>query len=253
MSTPHTFGWRPDLPDHRDHKVKVGGQFLAAYAALPASVDLRPLCSPVENQGRLQSCTGNAIVGAMELLENKRGGNFYDLSRLFVYWNERDIEGATGQDVGAYIRDGIKVVASFGACLESIWPYNESIVFTRPTDAAFADAQRHRVTEYARVGQTIQEIKGVLAGRFPIVFGFSVYDSFESEEVARTGILPMPAIGESCLGGHAVLAIGYDDARQAVLVRNSWGTEWGQSGYFWMPYDYITMPDLTADLWTIQN
>lgn len=249
----HIFGWRPDVPDQRDHLVTRGGAFLAAYAKLPASVDLRPYCSLVENQGKVGSCTGNAIVGAMELLENKRGGSFYDLSRLFVYWNERDIEGTTSKDDGAIIRDGIKVVASLGVCEETVWPYDVARWADKPIDAAYNDAKRHRITEYARVGQTIEEIKGVLAGRFPIVFGFSVYDSFESDAVAQTGIMSMPAISETLLGGHAVLAVGYDDEKQAVLVRNSWGAAWGQSGYFWMPYDYITNPYLAADLWTIRN
>ena len=209
--------------------------------------------SAILDQGDLGSCTGNAIVGALEVLENKGGGEFIDLSRLFVYWNERNLEGTVNEDAGAFIRDGIKVVASFGACAEKLWPYDETRWAERPGHAAFVDATKRRVTEYARVDQDRYQIRSVLASGFPIVFGMSVYDSFMSDAVAANGVVPMPAATESCQGGHAVLAVGYDDEKDAVLVRNSWGADWGQAGYFWLPYAYITHPDLASDLWVVRH
>jgi C1A family cysteine protease len=252
MAATRKLGWRPDLPDFRDHRVKLGSPFLQAMD-IPAAVDLRPQCSAVENQGQISSCTGNAIVGALEVLENKAGGALIDLSRLFVYWNERNLEGTTEQDAGAYIRDGIKVVASFGVCAETLWPYDETRWRERPSHEAFVNATKRRVTEYARVTQDRNQIRSVLASGFPIVFGMTVYDSFLGEAVAATGVVPMPAASESCQGGHAVLAVGYDDAKDAVLVRNSWGADWGQAGYFWLPYVYLTNPDLASDLWVVRH
>lgn len=252
MAGPRKLGWRPDLPDFRDHRVKAGSAFLTAVD-LPSSVDLRAQCSAVEDQGQIGSCTGNAIVGALEVLENKAGGEFIDLSRLFVYWNERNLEGTTDQDAGAFIRDGIKVVASFGACAETLWPYDEARWGERPSHQAFVEATKHRVTEYARVEQSGAQIRSVLASGFPIVFGMTVYDSFMADDVAASGVVPMPTATESCQGGHAVLAVGYDDAKDAILVRNSWGAGWGQGGYFWLPYAYITNPDLASDLWVVRH
>jgi len=252
MAAVRKLGWRPDLPDFRDHRLKAGSPFLTAVA-LPASVDLRAQCSTVENQGQIGSCTGNAIVGALEVLETKAGGEFIDLSRLFVYWNERNLEGTVNQDAGAYIRDGIKVVASLGVCAETLWPYDETRWDERPGHAAFVEATKHRVTEYARVDQSELQIRSVLASGFPIVFGMSVYDSFMSDAVAATGVVPMPAVTESCQGGHAVLAVGYDDDKQAVRVRNSWGKDWGEDGNFWLPYAYLTHPDLASDLWVVRH
>jgi C1A family cysteine protease len=272
MASVRKLGWRPDLPDFRDHHVKWGDSFMKV-GTLPSKYDQRAQCSTIENQGQISACTGNAIVGALEVLENKNGAasasfavttatemvadkadsEFIDLSRLFVYWNERNLEGTVNEDAGAYIRDGIKVVASLGVCAEKLWPYDETRWSERPSHAAFVEATKHRITEYARVEQSAYQIKTVLASGFPIVFGMSVYDSFLGDAVASTGVVPMPTAAESCQGGHAVLAVGYDDDKQAVLVRNSWGADWGLGGYFWLPYDYITNTGLASDLWVVRH
>jgi C1A family cysteine protease len=251
------YGWHPDLPDHRDLIMAA-----PAGAPLPPSVDLRGPGYPAPyDQGQLGSCTGNAIAGAMEIAFAKeqiqRDGyiktdSFFMPSRLFIYYNERALEGTIDHDAGAQIRDGIKVVHKLGAPPESLWPYAIRKFKSKPTAKVFNAALGHQVTSYHRVTRAIESFKGCLADGFPFVFGFTVYDGFESELVARTGVLEMPARGEQILGGHAVLCVGYDDASQRFLIRNSWGTGWGQAGHFTMPYDYLMHAGLSSDFWTIR-
>jgi len=240
------YHWVPDLPDHRDFA------YQPTPLTLPAKVDLRNICSPVEDQGNLGSCTGNALVGAMECLENIGKQSFTDLSRLFVYYNERAIEGTIRQDAGAMIRDGVKSLAKSGVCTEALWPYNIAKFKTKPTVKCFTDGLTRKVAVYSMIDM-LSDMLNCLAAGFPFVFGFSVYESFESDEVARTGIVNMPGKGEKLLGGHAVLCVGYDNANQRFLVRNSWGPSWGQSGYFTIPYVYLTDRNLSDDFWTIRK
>lgn len=245
------YGWKPDIPDFRDYKY--GKLFkVMKLKELPPKVDLRSECSTVEDQGSLGSCTANALVGALEYIENQKGMTFEDLSRLFVYYNERVIEGTVDYDAGAYLRDGIKTLADQGVCSEELWPYCTCRYTKKPKQECYDDALNHQILAYERLG-TIQEMKSCLADGFPFVFGFAVYESFETSEVAKTGMVPMPDPSEKLLGGHAVLAVGYDDSTGRFIVRNSWGTGWGDSGYFYMPYEYLTNPDLSADFWTIRD
>ena len=244
------YGWLPDLPDHRD---KLYGAVHAPPARLPSKVDLRARCSPVENQGNLGSCTGNALAGAVEFLERRDGvHSLVDVSRLFIYYNERVIEHTVQEDSGAMIRDGIKTLVKQGVCSERSWPYVIAKFAKKPGAACYKEARDHQVTVYARL-ETADEMRACLADGFPFVFGFSVYESFESAAVARTGVAPMPRRNEKLLGGHAVLAVGYDDARKRFLVRNSWGTGWGMKGYFTLPYDYLGDRNLSDDFWTIRR
>ena len=159
-------------------------------------------------------------------------------SRLFVYYNERVIEGTTTSDSGARLRDGIKSVATQGVCAESDWPYVITKFAEQPFKAFYDSALSTEATSYFSLDQDIVQFKQCLSSGFPFVFGFTVYDGFESPDVARTGTLNLPGASEHVLGGHAVLAVGYDDATSTLTVRNSWGASWGQSGYFTMPYDY---------------
>jgi C1A family cysteine protease len=242
------YGWMPDVPDHRDLVYMA-----PRIAALPPSVDLRAGCPPVYDQGQLGSCTANAIGAAIqfEQIRQKEPKPFAP-SRLFIYYNERAMEHTLGQDAGAQIRDGIKSVNHIGACPETDWPYVISKFTQKPPARAFKDAPLGKAVSYQRVVQTLEQMKGCLAAGFPIVLGFSVYESFESQQVATSGTVPMPASKEKLLGGHAVLAVGYNDADQRFLVRNSWGTGWGMQGYFTIPYAYLTDSNLCDDLWTIQ-
>jgi C1A family cysteine protease len=206
----------------------------------------------VENQGQLGSCTGNAIAGAVEFLERKDRVRFVNVSRLFIYYNERLIEHTTKSDSGAMIRDGIKTVVKQGVCSERKWPYTVSKFAVKPPAACYREALEHQVTSYQRI-LTIDEMRTCLARGFPFVFGFTVYESFESPQVARSGVVPMPQAGERVMGGHAVLAVGYHDADRRFIVRNSWGASWGLQGYYTMPYDYLADRDLADDMWTIRR
>jgi len=244
--TVHRYGWVADLPDTRDLL------YAAPYEQvtnLPPRVDVRPQCPPVYDQGQLGSCTANAISGAIEFIHKPQ----FMPSRLFIYYNERKMEGTVNSDSGAQIRDGIKSVATQGACPETDWLYDISKFAETPPQQAYTDALKTRATRYYRVVQDIAQMRGCLAEGFPFVFGFTVYEYFESSAMATSGVLNLPAAGEQVVGGHAVMAVGYTDADQTMLVRNSWGATWGMQGYFKMPYAYITSHRLASDFWTIRQ
>ena len=139
-----------------------------------------------------------------------------------------------------------------GVCPETTWPYDISKFTQKPPAAAYKEALKNKITSYQRLTNSLNILKGCLGEGYPFVYGFTVYESFMTQEVANTGIMPMPAAAEKVAGGHAVMAVGYDDAKQAFLVRNSWGKGWGIKGYFWMPYAYITNSNLCDDFWTIR-
>ena len=256
------FGWMPDLPDNRDHLYAAP---LAKLRALPARVNLRRHCPRVYNQGQIGSCTANAIAAAIEFDRKKQKLKDFIASRLFIYYNERSMEHSVPLDNGAQIRDGIKSVAKQGACPEKEWPYDDTPADPttnlwptgatprqKPARSCYTDAKKFRTVSYQRVDRTLSQMKGCLADGFPFVFGFTVYDSFESSEVANTGVLQMPGPKEGVVGGHAVLAVGYDDKDDCFIIRNSWGKSWGQRGYFTMPYSYLLSDNLSDDFWTIR-
>jgi C1A family cysteine protease len=245
------YGWMRDLPDARDYLYAAPLDKFAT--GLPANVDLRPQCPPVYDQGQLGSCTANGIAAAIEFDQRKQGNKEFVPSRLFIYYNERVIEGTVSQDSGAQIRDGVKVVAKLGAPPETDWPYNIAKFAQKPPAQAYTDALQDLATSYTRVTQNLAQMQGCLADGYPFVFGFTVYQSFESQAVAKTGIVPMPAPGESVLGGHCVVAVGYNNPTRQFIVRNSWGTGWGLSGYFMMPYEYLISTNLASDFWTIRS
>jgi C1A family cysteine protease len=255
------FGWKPDLPDQRDYSYAVPAEVVKD---MTPSVDLRAQCPAVYDQGRIGSCTANGIAGALEFDMMKQGLADFTPSRLFIYYNERAMEGTTGSDAGAYIRDGIKSVVSQGDCPESMWTYDDTPAqpdgtfppgakaATQPSQQCYDNAIHHKAMSYQSVDQNLADMKGCLASGYPFVFGFTVYESFESPEVASTGDVPMPGAGEAIVGGHCVMAVGYDDQDALFICRNSWGPGWGDAGYFYMHYAYLLDTNLSNDFWTIR-
>src|SRR2546428_13806327 len=243
------YGWIPDLPDERDHIYAAPPPILSA---LPASMDLRPQCPGVYDQGMLGSCTANAIGGAIEFDRMKQKLTDFVPSRLFIYYNERVIESTVPVDSGAMIRDGIKSVASDGVCPEPEWPYDITKFARKPTAKCYADAKLDRAISYQSLIQDLNQMKGCHASGYPFVFGFTVYESFESEAVKSSGPAPMPKWDEGPVGGTARIAAGHLQSKQWFLVRNSWGAAWGMKGYFTMPYAYFIQPGLARDFWTIR-
>ncbi len=248
-TVPNYYGWHPDLPDHRDYLYSA---VRPAPRALPPKVDLRQFCSTVEDQGNLGSCTANALAGAIEYLELKDKKKCIDVSRLFIYYNERVIGRSVQSDSGAQLRDGIKTLTKHGVCSEKCWPYVITKFANKPPASSYKEASDRRITSYHRI-LTLEEMRSSIAEGFPFVFGFTAYEGFESMQVKRTGVLNMPRPSERVLGGHAVLATGYDDTKQRFIVRNSWGAWWGMKGYFTMPYAYLSDRNLSDDFWTIRR
>lgn len=265
------YNWQRDIPDFRDFHYESLTLSVSGGHPLPKKVDLRAQCSPVVNQGDIGSCTGNSLAGHIEFLELKEikanlpldqapeefeRNKFASVSRLFIYYNERVIENTVNEDAGAQIRDGIKALASVGFCREAVWEYHENLVFQKPTDVAFAEASKHKISKYMRL-TTLNGLKHCLANGYPFAFGFAVYESFESDQVAQDGLVPFPGPEESMIGGHAVLAVGYDDEKEVhgekgcFIVRNSWGPDWGDKGYFYLPYSFF-IRHLCDDYWSIR-
>ena len=235
------YGWRPQLPDVRDRLYTA-----RRTGTLPPECDLRPSMPPVYDQGQLGSCTGNAIAGAMEFERDRQGLSDFIPSRLFVYYNERALEGTVSSDSGAVIRDGIKVVNSDGVCPETLWPYDIGMFSVKPPKRCYVAAETDKAVQYEAI-QTLGDLKDAIASNLAVVFGFTVYESFQSQAVAQSGMLPMPKRGEATVGGHAVVAVGYSDSKSQVIVRNSWGASWGDHGYFYMPYQYMTGSKASSD------
>lgn len=249
----HSYGWKPDPPDARDFH---GSLTMAEQAiVLPASVDLRSKMPPIYDQGQLGSCTANAIAGALEYQEWRQAETTGTPSRLFIYYNERAMEGTINQDAGAVIRDGIKSVATLGAPNETDWPYVISKFKQKPPAQAYTDALQHKAINYAHPYRSSYYFKLALANKHPIIFGFTVYESFESGQVADTGWVPFPDVyTEQILGGHAVVAVGYlmHNSHLYFIVRNSWGTNWGDNGYCYMPASILLDTNMSSDFWTIR-
>jgi C1A family cysteine protease len=256
------YGWMPDLPDHRDRQFAAP---LPKLVALPAMIDLRKQCPKVYDQGQIGSCTANAVAAAIEFDRLKQKLPDFTPSRLFIYYNERSMENSVATDSGAQIRDGVKSVSHLGVCPETEWTYiatpadpNTNLwpagakPAQKPSPACYTAALQHKAVTYESVTRDLGQFKGCLASGYPFVLGFTVYSAFESPQVAQTGVLNLPASSEQVEGGHAVMAVGYDDAAQRFIIRNSWGPGWGMKGYFTMPYSYLLSQKLSSDFWTIR-
>ena len=268
-------GWLPDYPDFRDYTAEhesiapmlQKANVAEPLKAPPPAVDLRAWCSPIENQGALGSCTANAGVGVVEYYERRAFGRFIDASRLFLYKTTRSLMHAAG-DTGAYLRTTMGALALFGIPPEEYWPYNVAGFDNEPSAFCYSFAQNYQAIQYVRLDPAgiarpdlLNKIKAYLAAGLPPMFGFTVYSSIWN--VGANGAIPFPCPGERSVGGHAIVAVGYDDAMQirnpncnapatrgALLIRNSWGTGWGDHGYGWLPYDYV-LRGLAVDWWAL--
>ena len=232
------FTVRADEIDTRDFLYEATGKPVAD------TVDLTPWASRVEDQGHLGSCTGQAVVGAYELsLRKMTPAQPLELSSLFAYFNARVIEGYTDEDVGAYVRSAIDALAKWGVCLEALWPYRIEEFDVTPPVACYADARQRRIKNYRRLS-TLPDIKDALTQGLPVVAGMQVYSQFTDLDTRRP-VLQMPYSDEAPIGGHAVCIVGYNS--DSFLVRNSFGADWANNGYFWMPFEYAERE--TMDLW----
>jgi C1A family cysteine protease len=241
------YGWIRDLPDHRDFKYTT----IMQSGKLPSKIDLREVFPEVYNQGELGSCTAQAIAAAIQFEHIKNHNIKFNPSRLFIYYNERLLEGTVNFDNGALIRTGVKTVSKHGACDELLQPYVIKDFKKKPPQLCYQEAKNDKVIEYYRLNQNLSQLKNCLAQGYPFVFGFTVYENIDL--VGKDGILNLPELSYSVLGGHAVLCVGYDDDSKRFIVRNSWGKDWGDNGYFYMPYTYLTDLELSADFWTIRQ
>jgi len=270
MRVNKSMGWLRDIPDHRDFHVnssevqeirQQSKKVQQINAALPVSVDLRQWCSPIEDQGDLGSCTANAGVGVLEYFQRRAFGKYLGASRLFLYKVTRNLLGITG-DQGAELRDTMKAMVLFGVPPENYWPYKIEKFDEEPQAFCYAFAQSYKTTKYYRLdpaGQgtekTLEAVKKSLAAGLPPMFGFTVYSSIPADGDGK-GEIPFPGSGDSVEGGHAMVAVGYDDTKKvgkdtgALLIRNSWGTGWGDKGYGWLPYSYV-QHGLAVDFWTL--
>jgi C1A family cysteine protease len=268
-------GWIPDYPDFRDYteeteevKSVLRLARVSKAKSLPTSINLREWCSPIEDQGALGSCTAHAGVGVIEYYERKSFGRHLDASRLFLYKVTRNLMKMKG-DTGAYLRNTMGAMVLFGVPPEEYWPYreDEKEFDQEPPAFCYAFAQNYQTVKYFRhdppgtkAEEILRKVKGYLAKGHPAMFGFTVYNSIEQAE--KTGRIPFPSPKEKIEGGHAIVAVGYDDKIKiknkygkietggALLTRNSWGKGWGEEGYGWLPYDYV-LKGLAEDFWSV--
>jgi C1A family cysteine protease len=221
---------------------------------LPAVVDLRRHCPPVYDQRHLNSCSANALAGAMRFDEIKAGRlDVPEPSRLFIYFNERVLARAVEQDVPVSLRYGYRTVAKHGVCPEPMWPYDPRRFRRRPTPECYRSAMRHVAIEYYRIRRAVSHLRACLADHFPFVFALGVHRSMTRHPIAHTGVVTMPKRGDALLGGHAVLAVGYRHATRQFIFRNSWGPAWGDHGYGYLPYEFVAACALTWDFWTMRR
>jgi len=298
----HLAGWKKQSNDVRDEPFRL--KLHSGFFKVAASWDNRPICSPIEDQGNLGSCTAQTVAALIEANEIKRlkpqlfaaaaavaqvttsgvtvqtdgsivftakvvppvvapapaptpapvQAKLIHVSRLFQYYATRKLEGTVAEDAGATIRGSIKTSAKYGVVDERLWAYDVSKFTVDPPAAVWTNAAAHVVTSYHSIADgDIATMKSTLSMGYLVAFGFQVYDYFMSSAMAKKAVLPLPSAGEQLQGGHAVALVGYDDAKNAFLVRNSWGTSWGLGGYFWMSYDYVKNTSLASDFWVVNS
>ena len=223
---------------------------------LPPKVDLRKKMTTVENQESLGSCTANAVAGAYEyLVKAHKGIEDYDVSRLFIYYNAREIDGTIEEDAGSVIASAIQSLQEKGACSEETWPYEIEKFTEEPPEEAYEEASSFIVEDVQAVPVDLEDWKTALAEGNPIIFGLKLYSTFDSQK--KPGLVPKPSSKEVTReehGGHAMLCVGYSDTDKVFIVRNSWGDDWGDKGYCYIPYDYLMNEKYNfGDSWIIKQ
>lgn len=243
------FGWRPEFPDVRDYRI---ARLLGPGAPPPPdSFSFRKDQSPVRNQGAIGSCVGMSTAGAVECLRRKDLDEYSTIySPIFLYYEARKLQGWVDVDSGCYIRDAVKTAQKVGVAVESHWPYREDRFTDSPSSTAYEGATRWKLGAYFRC-DTGPDILKALEQGYPVVGGFVCYSNMFTREVDRTGIVPLPGAEDYVLGGHAVLFTGWDKERKLVEFKNSWGPEWGDGGYGWLPYRYIDDRNMSDDFWCL--
>lgn len=248
------YGWIPSKPDHRDKL------FFNAFPPKPIvvkSASLRSGMPKVYDQGQLGSCTGNAIAGAFEYDQMKQGLKDFMPSRLFIYYGERSIEGTIPLDNGASLRDGFIVINKSGVCSEVTCPYDIANFTNKPSVNAYTEALTHKSVKYMSIPATVTALKQAIVEGYPVIIGFSVPQSFESQSLATTGFMTIPTQKDKIIGGHAVVICGFNDnltnnnTTGFFEVRNSWSPDWGLGGYFWLPYNNVNT--LVSDCWVLET
>ncbi|MDB6138199.1 MAG: peptidase [Verrucomicrobiaceae bacterium] len=245
----HSYGWKEDAAGK--HAASIVNLYHFSATPIAPSSDLRGKMPDIYDQGQLGSCTGNGIAAVLDYAHFLKAGKFATPSRLFVYYNERAKEGTINEDAGAQISDGIDVVTSLGASTEKLWPYTIAKFKTKPTKAAFTEGLKYQAVHAYKCDNTNgTDIRRALSLGFPVVFGCYVYSEIENLDLFHQ-TLPLPKSGEKPLGGHCLVIVGHDDAKQVYIVRNSWGTIWGKQGYAYFPYQYVHNGRITSDCWVI--
>lgn len=248
------YGWRAEFRHVAAMAFDATNFRAVVPKALPPRVSLQADCPKIYDQGKLGSCTANALAAAIEFDLKRTRRKPVTPSRLYIYWNERAQMGTINDDVGASLQLATAVAKELGCCSETLWPYDIRRYADIPPKAAFVEADHLRLAQSAYLDNTnLYALKSCLAAGVPFVFGLAVYQSFEAPLAAATGLIPLPKRTDTLIGGHALMAIGYDDQSKEFLVRNSWGPRWGIDGYCWIPYDYLTNPQLASDFWAIQT
>lgn len=250
MKVVRRYGWKRDRPDPRDRRLQ-----LLPPQPFPDVLDYRAshLMPPIWFQDQLGACTAFALLRCYQWSHRwqESSSENEDLSKLFLYWCERRREGTLDEDGGASLRTGCKVLNSEGVCLEDLWPYDISKWNVEPPSECFAEAQKHQAIDYFQVPQTLVGIKQALMQDFLVACGLRIHENFESEDVTKTGVVPMPA--GRFVGGHAVTVCGWDQPRQVFILANSWGTNWGMDGFFTVPMDYLLSPSFASNFWVMRK
>lgn len=241
-------GWVRDLPDWRDRMLQ-----LPKPKRIPDIMDVTAKFPPIYDQETTGGCVGNSVAAEFDYIRKKQGLPFMSPSRLFIYYNARAIEGSVASDSGTSIRSAIKAAVNIGVCPESAWPNVEEQVTVKPSKAAYKLAPKNKIVQYTRLVSDLSISIYALTQGVPFIFGFSVFESFYSAAVTKTGFVPMPKEGEGLLGGHSCVCVGFNNLTKRFLCRNSWGTSWANKGQFTLPYEYLENRGLSDDFWAIQK